>query len=157
MNRRSIHSCILAIVITALIEIHPAHADFTAGAQAYDGGDYATAFEEWQSAARAGELAAMVALADLYRRGTGRRPDVTKAFDWYQRAARTGNAVGQMYLGEMYLNGWGTKLDRILAWVWFDHAARQGQNWALNQRNFLEKSMSPTQLAKARKMGKIVQ
>lgn len=64
----------------------------------------------------------MVALADLYRRNTGRRPDAAKAFEWYQRAAKAGNAIAQMNLSEMYLNGWGTKLDRILAWVWFDSA-----------------------------------
>ena len=65
----------------------------------------------------------MVALADLYRRGTGRRSDAARAFEWYQRAAKAGNVVAQMNLSEMYLNGGGTKLDRILAWVRFDHAA----------------------------------
>jgi TPR repeat protein len=60
----------------------------------------------------------MVALADLYRRGTGRRPDAARAFEWYQRTEKAGHAIAQMNLGEMYPNGWGTKLDRILAWVW---------------------------------------
>ena len=57
----------------------------------------------------------MVALADLYRRGTGRRPDSARAFEWYQRAAKARNVIAQMNLSEMYLNGWGAKLDRILA------------------------------------------
>jgi TPR repeat protein len=155
MSRRSAYACILVIAIAGFIEIYPAQADFAAGAQAYDGGDYATAFEEWQLAAREGDLAAMVALADLYRRGTGSRPDVTKAFQWYQRAAKAGNAVAQMNLGEMYLNGWGTKPDRVFAWVWFDRAAKRGQDWAQDQRIALEQSMSPAQVAKARKIRKI--
>ena len=97
----------------------------------------------------------MVALADLYRRGTGRRPDAAKAFEWYQRAAKAGNAIAQMNLSEMYLNGWGTKLDRILAWVWFDSATKQGEDWARDQRIALEKSISAAQMAKARKISKM--
>jgi uncharacterized protein len=155
MSRRSVYAVLFTIAIIALIETHPAQADFATGAQAYDGGDYVTAFEEWQNAAQANDLPAMVALADLYRRGTGRRPNVAKAFQWYQRAAQAGNGVAQMNLAEMYLNGWGTKRDHILAWLWFDRAARQGRDWAQDQRNMLEKSMSPVQLAKARKMSKI--
>ncbi|MBT6443249.1 MAG: sel1 repeat family protein [Alphaproteobacteria bacterium] len=155
MNDRSVRCCILTIVIAALIQIHPAQADFAAGAQAYDGGDYATAFEEWQKAAQKGDLTAMVALADLYRRGAGRRPDVAQAFDWYQRAAKAGNGIAQMNLGEMYLNGWGIKADRLRAWIWFDRAAAQGLSWAQKQRSILEKSISPAELAKARKIRKI--
>lgn len=97
----------------------------------------------------------MVALADLYRRGTGRRSDAARAFEWYQRAAKSGNVIAQMNLSEMYLNGWGTKLDRILAWVWFDSATKQGEDWARDQRIALEKSISAAQLAKARKISKM--
>ena len=39
MSRRPVHAFICAIVIAALVEIHPAHADFAAGAQAYNDGD----------------------------------------------------------------------------------------------------------------------
>ncbi|MGB0574888.1 MAG: tetratricopeptide repeat protein [Alphaproteobacteria bacterium] len=145
----------LVVLLISLLNIESAQADFAAGAQAYDGGDYATAFNEWQEPAKTGNLAAMVALADLYRRGTGRKPNAAHAFQCYRRAALAGDAIAQMNLGEMHLRGWGIKTDRFRAWVWFDRAATQGRDWAREQKNMLEKSMSSAQLAKARKIGKI--
>ncbi|NKB19867.1 MAG: hypothetical protein GKS01_04900 [Alphaproteobacteria bacterium] len=146
---------IFAIFLTMLFTINSAQADFAAGAQAYDAGDYTTAFTEWQVAAKSGDLAAMVAIADLYRRGTGRNPNAVKAFHWYQQAAKAGDAVAQMNLGEMYLNGWGVRSNRPRAWVWFDRAASQGRSWARDQRMSLEKMMSSAQLATARKLRRI--
>ena len=49
----------------------PARADFAAGAAAYDGGDYATAYAEWHRLAAAGDATAQTALAGLLRAGEG--------------------------------------------------------------------------------------
>jgi TPR repeat protein len=111
-----------------------ARADFAAGAQAYDGGDYAEAFNEWVALARRGDAAAQVAVADLYRSGAGRSVDDARAASWYARAAAAGHPIAQVNLGEMYLTGSGVRRDAVTAYVWFDRAVRRGNTWAVGAR-----------------------
>lgn len=129
-------------MVTVLMIAGAARADFAAGAEAYDGGDYATAFREWGTLARKGDTKAMVAVAEMYRAGAGRPIDAATAFRWYRRAARAGNPVAGMNLAEMYLKGWGTAPDRIAAYVWFTRAADQGKGWAREQRDNLEQRLT---------------
>ncbi|MBK20287.1 MAG: hypothetical protein CMM52_15760 [Rhodospirillaceae bacterium] len=154
---KSVAACLCSL--TALIFLScgmtGAKADFAAGAKAYDGGDYAKAYSEWKEAAQSGDLAAMVALADLYRRGAGRSPNIDLALHWYKQAAKAGDAIAQINLAEMYLNGWGTLRNLPLAWVWFNRAAKQGNAWAMSQRQILERVLSPSALATAKKMRNI--
>jgi len=56
----------LVVLLISLLNIESAQADFAAGAQAYDGGDYATAFNEWQEPAKTGNLAAMVPVTLIF-------------------------------------------------------------------------------------------
>ena len=79
----------------AMLSAQPSHTDFAAGARAYDGGDYATAFREWIALARRGDTAAQAAIADLYHGGTGRPVDLARAASWYARAAEAGNTIAR--------------------------------------------------------------
>jgi TPR repeat protein len=140
-----------AVAILLLLATLPARADFAAGAQAYDGGDYATAFAEWHRLAKAGDVMAQTAIASMFRTGAGRTPDPRGAFNWYRRAAQAGDAIAQMNLGEMLALGQGTPRDYIEAWVWLTRAAAQGNGWAKDEAARIEQLMTPEQVGDARR------
>ncbi len=145
-RRHLIANALLALMIMT----GPATADFATATSAYDGGDYATAFREWRTLAEAGDTAAQIALAGLYRGGIGRDIDLARAAQWYARAAKAGNAVAQLNLGEMYEHGWGMTRDVVAAFVWYHRAAAQGRDWAADRRDRLAKRMKAAELAAAR-------
>ena len=66
------------VLIAVAAKLHaatfPAWADFAAGVQAYDSGDYETAFAEWGALAASGDAQAQVAIAGVVpvRRGKTR-------------------------------------------------------------------------------------
>ena len=100
---------IIAVTLIVLVG-SAARADFADGAQAYDGGHYQTAFEEWIALARNNDTNAQVAIAGMYRFGEGRPVDLADAARWYRRAADLGDATAQLNLGEMYMLGLGVPL-----------------------------------------------
>ena len=127
----------------------PAFADFTDGLAAYDGGDYATAFEEWRTLAEAGDAEAQVALASLYLSGQGVRTDVGAGISWYRRAAEAGHPVAQLNLGDFYSRGAGVPRDLVTAYVWLSLAAEQGRAWAGQRRQEIARKMTAAQLTEA--------
>ena len=138
------------LLAQALLFAQPGRAVFAGGAEAYDGGDYTEAFREWIALARRGDIAAQVAIADLYRGGTGRPVDLVRAVTWYARAAKAGDPIAQVNLGEMYLLGQGVRRDPVAAYAWFARAARQGNEWAGRARDRLAGTLDPATLARAR-------
>lgn len=114
-----------------------ARADFAAGLQAYDAGDYDEALAQWRAAAEAGDAGAgqaQVAIAGLYQFGEGVSRDDREAARWYRRAARLGNADAQQTLGEFYAEGRGVPKDLVTAHMWLGRAAAQGSTWAERRR-----------------------
>jgi uncharacterized protein len=141
---------IVAVALLVLIS-GPVRADFADGAQAYDGGDYAAAFRSWMELAVSGDVRAQTAIAGMYRFGEGRRVDLGASAGWYRRAAAAGEPVAQMNLGEMYMQGLGVRRDPVEAYKWLSLAAAQGRVWAQRRRAWLVRTMSPTELAAARR------
>jgi len=127
----------------------PVLADFKEGLAAYDGGDYATAFEEWRPLAEAGDAEAQVALASLYLAGEGVAIDVTAGISWYRRAADSGDSIAQLNLGDFYSRGQGVARDLVTAYVWLGLAAHQGRVWAGQRRQAIIREMSPDQVSEA--------
>ena len=122
---------ILGVVIGALLALaRPALADFAAGVEAYDNGDYATAFAEWLPLAETGDAAAQRNIGHLYRKGQGVEQDLASAAEWYRRAAEVGFARAQANLASMYLRGDGVPQDYAEAAKWFERAAIQGHDIA---------------------------
>ncbi len=142
---------IVAVTIIVLVG-SAARADFADGAQAYDGGDYETAFEEWIVLARKNHTNAQVAIAGMYRFGEGRPVDLADAARWYRRAADLGEAIAQLNLGEMYMLGLGVPRDAARAHLWLTLAARQGRVWARDRRNELARRMTADQLDRAKRL-----
>jgi TPR repeat protein len=99
---------------------------FNQGADAYDRGDYAGAYEIWLPLARDGDPAAQRNIGHLYRLGLGVAQDFVAAASWYRRAADNGLARAQANLAMMYMRGQGVDEDASEAARWFALAAIQG-------------------------------
>ena len=83
---------VLAVVLAMLPAERQARADFADAIEAYDGGDYAAAFEESLEAAKQGDADAQYMAGFLYMRGQGVRHDLPAAYQWFSLAARQGDS-----------------------------------------------------------------
>lgn len=103
-----------------------AFADFQAGLDAYNHGDFATALKEWQPLAEQGEANSQYNLGLLYARGQGVTQDYAQALAWYQKAAAQDVPAAEYNLGVMYANGQGVPANPEEAKKWFLKAAEKG-------------------------------
>ena len=123
----------VALVLSIVCLAAPAWADFKAGADAYQSGDYATALREWQPLAEQGHALAQYNLGLLYANGQGVSKDDAQARQWYEKAAAQGHADAQVNLGILYDYGRGVPQDYKMAVYWYRLSANQGNDLA--QRN----------------------
>ncbi|HEX3879648.1 MAG TPA: metallophosphoesterase, partial [Bryobacteraceae bacterium] len=121
----------LAISI-ALFSLSLFGADFQAGLDAYNKGDFATALKEWQPLAEQGEPNSQYNMGLLYARGQGVQQDYAKAIEWYRKAGEQDVPAAEYNLGVMYANGQGVKADPQEAQKWFLKAAQKGVSEAVN-------------------------
>ncbi len=143
---------LLAVVI--LLVAAPAWADFEAGMEAYDRGDYATALKEWRPLAEQGIARAQSNLGSMYEYGEGVPQDDKEAARWYRLAADQGYAKAQSNLGLMYEYGEGVPQDDVQARMWLNLAAAQGDALARINRDRLTQQMTPVQLAEAQRLAR---
>ena len=124
--------------------------EFAEGLRAYDAGDYGTAAEVWRELAEAGDPDARVALALLYRFGTGVPPDLGEAARLYERAAAQGSVDAQRNIGDLNARGAGVPRDPVAAYAWLTLAAEGGSAWAGARREEVARGMTAGQVAEAR-------
>ena len=117
----------IAVVLSIVCLAVPAWADYKAGEDAYNRGDFATALREWRPLAEQGDALAQYNLGMLYRKGRGVPQDDVQARQRYEKAAAQGQAKAQYNLGTLYLNGSGVPKDYQQALRWFRMAADQGE------------------------------
>ncbi len=110
----------------------PASADVESGWQAFLNGDYATALEELEPAAEAGDATAQYYLGVFYDHGEGVIRNYMTATAWYQKAAAQDHRDAQFNLGMIYYNGAGgggdpgaVAQDQAAAARWLGPAADQ--------------------------------
>ena len=112
----------------------PAAADYQAGLDAYNAGNYTTAMEQWQAVAAGSPLdetptiyaEARYAIAMLYWQGQGVAQNYQQAYDWLVKAAGMDHAGAQAKLGYLYANGTVVPQDLNHAFEYYEKAARQG-------------------------------
>lgn len=115
----------------------------------------AEAIRLYRLAAEQGNIHAQDALGFVYRDGVGVQQDYAEAAKWFRRAADQGNVDAQFNLGGMYELGNGIPQDYVLAHMWFDLAASQGtRRYAIESRDRVEKQMTLSQIAEARKLAR---
>jgi len=132
----------------------PAFADFQMGWEAYESGDYATAIKEWKPLAEQGDASAQYNMGLIYEEGHGVIQDYMAANRWYKLAAEQGVANAQSNLGLLYYEGQGVIQDYILAHMWLNISASQGIKNATDNRDIVEKTMTPSQIAEAQKLAR---
>ena len=149
---------------TALAELSPlakqgdAIAQYSLGYM-YDQGlgvakDYLEAVKWYRLAAEQGAVEAQVNLGTMYFHGHGVPQDNEEAVKWFRQTAEQGDARGQLNLGTMYDTGLEVLKDPAVAYMWYNLAGAQGQKMAGENRDRLEKQMTPTQVAEAQRLAR---
>jgi len=90
----------------------------------------------------------------MYQNGHGVEQDFNEAMKWYRLAAEQGLPIAQSNLGAMFATGRGVSKDDVKAYMWFNVAASNGQPEGVNNRDFIEKNMTPAQIVEAQKLAR---
>jgi TPR repeat protein len=126
MRLRSL-AAVFVILLVSLPGIAAEPADFYAGRDAFQRGEYETAHRIWLALAQKGDVEAQFRVARLYVDGKGVEADATAAVKWYRLAASQGHARAQAGLGYMLHSGRGAETDIDEAIQWYRKAAEQGR------------------------------
>ena len=126
----------------------PAWADFQAGFDAYQHGDYAAAYREWLPLAEEGDAEAQFNLGILYDLGQGVAQSKVRAATWYRRSAEQGFAAAQYNLAVMFANGEGIPRNNVLAYALFDLAAADDPE-AAEQRDSMARRIAAEEINRA--------
>ena len=145
---------IIALVLSLVCFAVPAWADFQAGEEAYNRGDYAAALRELRPVAKQGNASAQYYLGVLYEIGRGVAQDYAQARQWIEKAAAQGNAKAQEFLGTTYFKGHGVPQNFVQAHMWYNLAAANGGNKGAELRDGLAKRMTRAQIAEAHKLAR---
>jgi TPR repeat protein len=124
------HSLQLALVLVLLCT-SSVHASFEDGVKAAKLRQYDEAFELLLPEAQAGNAAAQLYIANMYRRGYGVKRELPAAALWYHRAAEQGEPSGMYNYGVHLRDGVGVETDHAAATQWFEKAARKGHPGAM--------------------------
>lgn len=117
----------LFVVISLALGLQSAAmAGFAEGANAYNAGNFALAYQEISPLAKAGNADAEHLLGLMFYMGHGVSQDYTQAMTWHRRAAEKGRADAQYVIGAMYYTGNSVMQDHKVAVSWFRRAAEQG-------------------------------
>jgi len=110
-------------------------------------------------AAEQGHAGAQNSLGGLHLIGRGVSEDSVEAAKWKRRAAEQGHAIAQNDLATYYTLGSGVPRDYVQAFMWFELAAarfspsqKERKQFALENRDYLATSMTPEQIAEARRL-----
>ena len=116
--------------------------------QAFEEGDYQTAYSLFKPRAEAGDSEAQNYLGVLYYLGWGVRRNWAEALRWYEKAAKQGDPKAQLNYGLMFHNAYGTGQDMVEAFSWYYAAYRQGNPTAKRYMESLaaQNKLSPNQM-----------
>ena len=116
--------------------------------QAFEEGDYQTAYSLFKPRAEAGDSEAQNYLGVLYYLGLGVRRNWTQALRWYEKSAKQGDPKAQLNYGLMFHNAYGTGQDMVEAFSWYYAAYRQGNPTAKRYMESLaaQNKLSPNQM-----------
>jgi uncharacterized protein len=147
---------VIPLILPFVFLAAPAWADYQAGMDAYNRGDYATALHEWRPLAEQGHVGAQYYLGVLYDFRKGVPQDFAMAQEWYEKAAAKGHAGAQNNLGGLYEFGHGVTQNDVLAYMWYSLAAAHSadEEWrdlATENRDEIAGHMTSAQIADAKK------
>ena len=122
--------------------------------QAFDEGDYETAYAGFYKLSKEENLAAINYIGVMHYLGFGRKRDVQAARQWFEIAANKGFAGAQFNLGNIYANGEGVQQDFTEAYMWFYIANEYGHEQAEKRMSLLlmDHKLFPNQAMHAREL-----
>jgi uncharacterized protein len=141
-----------ALMLTGVVTSVPAFADFQAGLDAYQKGDYVGAVKEWRPLADGGDAVAQYNLGLLYLDGHGVPQSPMEASNWFRRAAEQDYTAAQHNLGAMYASGQGVKRDFVQAYKWLNICAAKGNAGCVTQRDLIAKKLKAGQIAEGQRL-----
>ena len=100
--------------------------DFEQGREAYDKGDYLTAFRILHPLSVRGELESMLVMAFMFEMGQGVPQNYIRACELYYSASRHNDVRAEFKMGVMHYHGFGTPIEYITARTFFTTAAEKG-------------------------------
>jgi TPR repeat protein len=150
---RRFSTYVVSFVLLVFLVV-PAWANYQAGMDAYDRGDYVTAFREWQPLAVQGDAEAQTSLGTMYSAGHGVPQDFQQALFWFRLAAKQGYAMACTKLGLLYERGNGVTQDAVLAQAWYILGAARGDRLGAEYRDALAKQMTPVELFRAQEQAR---
>jgi len=103
---------------------------YNKGIEAYESGDYTTAFKHLRPLADRGHAVSQFTIGDMYFEGKGVEQNYKAAIDWYTVAAENGSSLAQFNLASMYYEGLGVTQDFNAAFSWHKLAAEQGVSFS---------------------------
>ncbi|MEE9301960.1 MAG: tetratricopeptide repeat protein [Alphaproteobacteria bacterium] len=115
----------------------PLRADFDAGYDAFEQGDFDAALRHWLPLAEAGDATAQYNLGVMHEHGLGFARDFDRAVAWYVAAAENGKAEAQRRVGELLADGYWGDYDFAEAANWYRLAAEQGHTVASRELGIL--------------------
>lgn len=131
-------------------------AQTTLGVMYYNGQgvaeDHGAALVWLSLAASQGHDIAQFNLGVMYDSGVGTDQDFSEAARWYRYAANQRHVTAQYNLGEMYKSGEGVGKDLARAHMWFNISSTLGNDEATAELQQVEKMMTPSQIATARRL-----
>ncbi len=108
-----------------------ATADYNAGLQAFNSGDFKVAMKEWSAPAKGGDAQAQHGLGLIYETGRGLdRPDIKEAIRWYEASAKQDYAPALNNLAMLYSSGRGVTKDQTKAIQLWKQAAENNNTTA---------------------------
>ena len=117
----------IAVAALALMFCVASDAGHTSqGLAEFKQGRFAEAFQEWSSAAEAGDARGALYVGVLYDTGLGVPQDYNQAMAWYRRASDAGSPAGAFNVGVLYDAGIGVGKDPAQAAAWYSLAAKRG-------------------------------
>ena len=134
--------------LVALVAVFPALADFRAGLDAFQKGDYTTAAKEWRPEAEEGDPGCQFNLGLLYLDGHGVPQSYAEAVNWFRRAAEQDYTPAQHNLGAMYGTGQGVKRDYVQAYKWLNICAAKGNAGCARNAICSPRNSKPVKLPK---------
>jgi hypothetical protein len=133
-------------ILYLLIFISPqCFADMRLATEAYEYGDFVSAYQEFLRLAHSGNVKAQYNLAFMYYGGEGVEQNDNEAHSWFEKAAKAGHAASQDILGYMYSHGRGVPVDRVRAYAWYSMAAANGIFLSREVSENLKKEMGPAE------------
>ena len=114
----------------------------------------------YKLAVKQGDASAQFNLVWMYYHGQGVPKDYSTAIKWYKLAAEHGGANEQGFadaqrmLGLMYDMGMGAIQDYVYAHMWYNIAASFGDKIAIDARNIVAKTMTPSQIETAQRLAR---